>query len=554
VAAERGILERRVRSRLGLLVGLVLGALLLAPLFGPGYVLVRDMVFVPRAPLGRQLLGIDGVPRGTPSDLLVAVGSRVLPGGWLQDLVLLAIVVGGAWGAARLAPTASRSGAVAAATAYGWSPFLHERLLLGQWALLVGWAVLPWAVRAALEWRQGGPACWPLASLSIAALGGASALVLVGLAVVVCGRPVRALAATAVLSLPWALPAALQDLPSGDPAGVRAFAANSDTPFGVLGSLLTGGGVWNADAVPRGRSGGAFLALLVLVVAVAGGPRLVSRLGRQPLILAAISFVLTLLGSAAPTRSAMEWAVVHVPATGLLRDGQKFAAPVALLVAVAFGCGTEAMLARTGERRIAGVLGALLAVMPVVALAGAAWGEGGRLQSSDYPTGFLTTVRQAHGTVVVLPWSLYRRFPWSGDQPVLDPATKLLRRPVVNDGLPLADGTVRGEDPLARRLDAALRSGQPLAPALRAAGVDEVLVEPTTDGYDATLASDQVRGLTLVSRGTDAVLYDVPGPRSHRMSEAPLVPVVVGDLTAVLLAGFVLMRVVRFPRAGTPPA
>ena len=350
MAAEREILELRLRSRLGLLVGLALAALLLAPLLGPGYVLVRDMVFVPDAPLGRQLLGVDGVPRGTPSDLLVAVGSRVLPGGWLQDLVLLAIVVAGAWGAARLAPTASRAGTVAAATAYGWSPFLHERLLLGQWALLVGWAVLPWAVRTALEWRQGGPG-WPaVVTLSVAAVGGASTMLVVGLAVVVCGRSVRALAATAVLSLPWALPAMLQDLPAGDPAGVRAFAANSDTPFGVLGSLLTGGGIWNADAVPPGRSAGASLAGLVLLMAAAGGSLVVRRLGWRPVTMAAVSLVVTMLGSVAPTRSALEWAVVHVPATGLLRDGQKLAAPIVLLVAAAFACGIETLCWRGSVR------------------------------------------------------------------------------------------------------------------------------------------------------------------------------------------------------------
>jgi hypothetical protein len=545
VAAERGILDLRLRSRLGLLVGLALAVLLLAPVLGPGYVLVRDMVFVPDAPLGRQLLGVDGVPRGTPSDLLVAVGSRVLPGGWLQDVLLLAIVVAGAWGAARLAPTASRAGAVAAATAYGWSPFLHERLLLGQWALLVGWAVLPWAVRAAQAWQEGGPGWWSLTALSVAALGGASALLLVGLGVVVCGRPVKALAATAVLSLPWALPAVLQDLPSGDRAGVRAFAANSDTPFGVLGSLLTGGGVWNADAVPPGRSSGAFLALAVLLVAVVGAALALRRLGGRLFVLAAVALVLTLLGWVAPTRSALEWAVVHVPAAGLLRDGQKLVAPVVLLVAVCFACGVEAVLARVAERRMAGVLGGLLALVPMAALAGAAWGEGGRLQSSNYPRGFLSPVRQAHGIVVVLPWSLYRRFPWSGELPVLDPAVKLLRRPVVNDALPLAGGSIGGEDPLARKLGAAVGSGRPLAPALRAAGVDQVLVELTTAGYDPATTEQQLRGLSLVVRGSEVALYDVPGPRGKGPSEAPLLPVVIGDLAAVGLAGLALAGAAR---------
>ena len=63
------------RSRAGLATGAGLALLLLAPLLGPGYVLVRDMAFVPRIPLGSQLLGLDGVPRGVPSEL-VSMPSR----------------------------------------------------------------------------------------------------------------------------------------------------------------------------------------------------------------------------------------------------------------------------------------------------------------------------------------------------------------------------------------------------------------------------------------------------------------------------------------------
>ena len=148
--------DLRLRSRAGFATGVLLALLLLAPLLGPGYVLVRDMAFVPRTPVGGQLLGLDGVPRGVPSELVVALLSRVIATGWLQDLLIVGLVVGAAWGAARLAPVQGIVPAAAAAATYGWSPYLHERLLLGQWALLVGWAVLPWAAAAALDWRRDG--------------------------------------------------------------------------------------------------------------------------------------------------------------------------------------------------------------------------------------------------------------------------------------------------------------------------------------------------------------------------------------------------------------
>lgn len=529
------------RSRAGLLTGATLALLLLTPLLGPGYVLVRDMVFVPRIPLGTQLLGLDGVPRGVPSELLVAVLGRVIPTGWLQDLILLAIVVGGAWGAARLAPTTSRAAAVAAGTAYGWSPYLHERLLLGQWALLVGWAVLPWAVRSALAWRAGEPA-WPtVVGLSVAALGGANALLIVGLAVVICGPVLRSLAALVVLSLPWAVPALLQDTVPGDARGVAAFAANSDTPFGVIGSLLTGGGVWARDAFPDGRATGSWIALAVLVVAVTGLPALHRRLGRRLSTAALVGLGIALLGVLPGTRAALRWAVVHLPASGLLRDGQKWVAPLVLLVSAAFACAVERALA---PGRNTPLLAAVAVLAPLAALPAAAWGEGERLTTSHYPADWTAVTRQTNGEVLVLPWTLYRAYPWTYGTTVLDPATKLLRRPVVDDDLPLAGGDVQGEDPLAQRLDAAASSGQPLLAVLMREGIDQLLVERTTAGYDEAVALRQTTGLVLRASTPELALYDVPGARPGR-NEAPLWPVALGDGAAMSLALAALVAVSR---------
>lgn len=534
------MLPLAVRSRLGLAAGAVLALALLAPLLGPGFVLVRDMVFVPRLPLTDRLLGLDGVPRAVPSDALVALASTVVPGGWLQDLVLVATVVGGAWGAARLAPTDSRAGVLAAATAYGWSAYLHERLLLGQWALLVGWAVLPWAARAALDWRRGDPGWRAVACLAVGACGGASSGLLVALVVVVCGRPLRALAATAVLSLPWALPSLLAPggLPGGDPAGVAAFASEADTPFGLLGSVLTGGGVWAPAAVPPGRAAGSVAALLVLVVAAVGARRLVGRLGPRPVVAGLVGLLLALAGALPVLSDLLRWAVQEVPAAGLLRDGHKWLAPWVLLVAVGAACGTEALLARVRDPRARRAAAVLAVVAPLAALPAAAWGEGGRLTTSTYPDDWLAvTARVDQGPVLVLPWSTYRRFPWTGDRTVLDPAPRLLApRAVVEDDLPLSTGAVRGEDPLADRLDAAVTGGGPLLQPLRDAGVVAVLVERTAAGADPDALQRQTAGLDVVVETGELALYAVPGAEPADPGRVPRGPVLLGCAAALALA------------------
>ncbi len=540
----------RRRSLAGLGLGGLLAVVLLAPVLGRGVVLVRDMVFVPHIPLGRQLLGLGGVPRAVPSDLLVALGTRVVPVGWLQDVVLVGVVLLGTWGAVRLAPTTSLAGALAAGTVYGWSAFVHERLLLGQWTLLLGAAVLPWATRAALAWRRGEPG-WPaLAWLAAAALGGANALLLVAVAVVVCGRPVRALVATAVLSVPWALPALLHGVVAGDPHGVSAFAARADVPGGVLLSLLTGGGVWAPAAVPPGRAAGLPVAVAVLALAALGLRRVHARLGGPLLVTGGLGLGLALLGVLPGTSAVLRWAVVHVPAAGLLRDGQKWVALVVLVASASVACGTEAVLARVASEPVRRWAGALVVLAPLAALPGAAWGESGRLQASTLPESWHEVVDEAHGVVLVLPWRSYRAFPWNGDRTVLDPASKLLQRPVVDDDLPLAGGQVQGEDPLAARLDPFVGTGRPLLPALQAEGVAQVLVEKRTRGEDVSATRRRLEGLRLVRENDELALYAVPGSGSAP-SEPPLPPVVLADLVVAAFGLVVVVHAVRGRRLPT---
>ncbi|HEV3496072.1 MAG TPA: hypothetical protein VHA34_06975, partial [Actinomycetes bacterium] len=172
------------------MAGGVLALLALGPLLGRGYVLTYDMVFVPRPEVARGLLGLDtAVARAVPAALLVALASRLVPAALVQQLVLAGVFVGGAAGAARLAPSRSLAARAAAAVLYAWNPFLYERLVMGHWGLLVSYAALPWVARAALDLRLGKDRSVPrlVLSLALAAAGNPSggllaALVALGVA------------------------------------------------------------------------------------------------------------------------------------------------------------------------------------------------------------------------------------------------------------------------------------------------------------------------------------------------------------------------------------
>jgi hypothetical protein len=502
-----------------------LTAVLLWPLTRSGYLLGHDMVFTPEQPLNLPAIGVSSAPpRAVPLDALIAVAERIADGAVIGRLALVLPVLAAGLGVAALLRGAPLAARLAAATAAVWNPYVVERLTLGQWALIWSYAALPWLVLALVRGR--GAAGWLLRGLALAAAsitptGGliatVSAIVVVAAGV---GRPRREVLATAALGvalqLPWLTAAAATTASAtSDPAAVAAFAARGEHPGGVLFSLLGGGGIWDADAVPDSRGGALpWLWLAVLVAAAGYGvPKLVALLGRRLVIalgvLAVAGLVLALLpsvpGGAALTRAAVD----HVPGAGLLRDAQKWVLPLVLLETLLIG----AAVARLAER-LAGIQWRIVlctagAALPLIALPDAAATLRTPLEPVHYPSDWAAVSdRLAGGDVAVLPWGSYRTFAWAPGRSVLDPAPRLLPAPtVVDDRLAINGTLLAGEDPRAAAVHGALASGPELAAGLARQGITWVLVEHGTPGTVPDLSA-----LQLVHTGPNVSLYRVPGP------------------------------------------
>jgi hypothetical protein len=546
------------------LTGLVLGLLALGPGLGRGFLLSYDMVFVPRMPFSAALLGLTGgPPRAVPSDAVVAVTSLVLPADIVQKIILLLIFVlacsgaaallDGAWaargtggredaGADAGAPLLAR---LAAGVCYAWNPYVAERLQLGQWALLLGYAALPWVVRVLCadpeRVRLGRLVCVMIP----AAIGGVAAMSVTALATVPAAlaspggrarRLLTVLAALALLSLPWLIPALAVPVHT-DPRGIDAFAPRADTPFGRVGSLLLLSGIWNPQTVPPGfRAASAFW--LLLVVASACGYVLWVRQRRLRLglaIAAVAGLAIAAVAATSPGRAALRDLVTAWPGFAVLRDGQKFLAPLALAEAIGLGA-LAAGVSRSVRARAAGgrrpdhLAGAALAVMavlaPVVLLPGMAWGMAGRLRPAEYPADWLRA-RQvidgdpARGSVLLLPWAAYRSYSWNRGQTVFDPWVRFTGRELIsNDGLAVGDLTLAQESADSIRLNRVVTSRGPLTRALRAAGVRYVVIDAgpllartgTLAGRDALALAAQARlpGARLVIASRDLLLFRLP--------------------------------------------
>ena len=511
--------------------GLVLGLLALGPGLGPGYLLSYDMVFVPRPPFNAAVLGTAGVlPRAVPSDAVMAGLARVLPADAVQKLVLLAIFVLACAGAARLLSRKPLAAQLAAGVLYAWNPFMAERLILGQWALLLGYAGLPWVLAACAKpgLRLSQRPLRLVVALLPAAVGGfaaisISALVALPAAALQRGTASMRLITTAttlavlgVVSLPWLIPSLTRQVHTS-PAGVAAFAARADTPFGTLGSLIALGGAWNAQTVPAGYGGGGSVLWLCLAVSALGGFLVLGR-GRWPGlgVGAAAGLLIASLGAVGFGQDLLRSMIAFWPGFAVLRDGQQFVAPLALAEAAGFGLVVARVLQLRKPRWLAegkAILAGGLTVAAAAFLPGLAWGAAGRLRPVEYPAGWLAARKLINadphpGYALLLPWGAYRRFGWNHGEAVLDPWPRLLTRQVIwNDGVQVGSLQIPPEDPAAVAISSAVTSGAALTSRLEADGYRYVIVDA---GISHPFLS-RLQGCLLVFSGAGLDVYRVPG-------------------------------------------
>jgi hypothetical protein len=396
-------------------------------------------------------------------------------------------------------------------------------------------------------------------ALAFAAAGGASAellavVVVVPIALWPGGTPSwwrRAgalLASLVIVSLPWLVPSVTSPntyLP--DKSGVLAFAARPDTPFGTVGSLASLGGIWNAQVTLPGRGLLVVSSVALVVTAASLWSFWRARLGGawHGLVVAAlVSFALAVWAATPGARRLAVHVGAGSTAGGLLRDGQRWLAPFALLAAVGFGWFVD-WAAR--QVRVAPVL----ALVPVLLLPAAAWGSDGALVAVHWPQAWSTVAgasrRLPAGPVLVLPWASQRQYAWNGNRVLDDPADRWLPGRVVgDDALQVSQRSTPIEDPLARAVAAAATGTGPLLPVLQQQGYGGVLVE--RDQFDASQATARLGGLTQVVSSPTLALYAVPGSTARTYATAPVRLTLAADALSGLA---VLMSLASLVEIGT---
>lgn len=423
-----------------------LALLIMAPLVRPGFVFALDMVPTPVWRLPDQV---------TSSYLFYAlmhVLNFVVPADVLQKMLLLGIflLAGlGMYGLARklqesqIATSNQEIGAYFSGIFYVINPYTYSRFMAGQFAVLLGYALLPWFARTLLRFlrepslrgagKMGGLAA-VIGIVSIHSLGLLllTSVIAVSLAAWKLRKNTPALRKLAglitlsagifiLLSSYWLVPVAAGQ---GATAGaISGFGAGDQQAFttlghGALGRLANVGrleGFWveaqGLYRLPQAIGPVWWLALGVVIGLIVAGAVRLWRTGRR---YETAWFGLSALVAAVFAAAILTpWLSAHVPFFAGYREPHKFAGLVALTYALFAGGGVIAVLAWC--QRYVTALAVSVMVLPFVLTPSMLFGGGRQLSTHQYPSGWFTVNAQLNTDtdqfkVLFLPWHLYMHF------------------------------------------------------------------------------------------------------------------------------------------------
>src|ERR1700722_1423338 len=475
VCHSRSVVDSSTRHQQVLTIGW--GALLAVgvclPFFGGGSLWLLDWVNGPHTPLvppsAMGLSGglVSGVPFAIGLDWLV----RTLGGAgtWLP---LVAVFPLAAWGVTRLVAGSTRA-RITAASFYCVNPFVFERIYAGHLALLLGYALLPFATSSALTFMRSSTYVLPSPALWWAGLTALSPHFswiygVVLLAAWVANRPRRLTSVVGlvtvgatylILSLYILLPTTQTKLPisTRTASDLAIYATSGDPHLGLFGNVLGLYGFWRLVPglqLPKDVvTGWPFLLLaLLFVVGVGAVARLRGRKGPPDdgrvesgtrrtaatlLIAAFVGYVLA-LGAQGPTGPLFRWAYYHVPFFDVMREPEKFLMLTTLAFAVFFGWGVERLLCPTPrigfDRQTAAAVG-LAVPLPLAYTPTIFAGLAGQVRPSHLPASWATADRimgDGPGQVLFLPWHLYLAFSFSNGRVIANPAPTSFQRSVIS--------------------------------------------------------------------------------------------------------------------------
>ena len=462
------------------------------PLMVGGRVYLLDWSLGPVTPiLSAATLGLNGGLTASLGGSILAVVLNALVGAATTWLLVATFFPVAMLGAARLVG-GSQWSRLAAAALYAVNPFVFTRLFVGHLLLLVGYALLPYAVRAGLRsvtaprFAWGVPALWwaVLTSLSphFAWIYG---VVIVGIVIVTRDLRPRERGlwfATQVvvfgfLSTYLWLPHSATTLPTQvGSVSLDLYRTLGDPSLGLIPNVLGLYGFWRIGPGPelpkQVVAGWPFLMAVILLIVLTGAVHVLRKRPKSdvssstpldtgaethdadsPTTSADLSSQRTLawllvfvgvvgfflaLGDQGPTGPLFLWAYNHVPFFPIMREPQKFLMLLALAYAVFFGWGIDYLRNSPSFSFRGGQFTAtwLLALaLPLGYTPTIFFGLAHQIAPSAVPASYQQAdarMGTGPGLVLSLPWHLYLAYPFTNGRVVANITPSEFRRGVIS--------------------------------------------------------------------------------------------------------------------------
>jgi hypothetical protein len=519
-----------------LLLGVLLAALACYP-FAGGRLLLLDFVSGPHQPLlPATAFGLDG---GLTGGVPLAIGFRLLDRllGQAGSVVPAAVFFPLATtGAARLLRTAVLPARLGAGFFYAVNPFVFDRLYAGQLGVLLGYAVLPFAVTALLDAAQephrvGRAACWAGATVMMSEH---FTWILVPVtAAIAATRPHRvracvrlgaaALGTAASCFYLLAGPVLVGTRPAAALAQLSAYRTQGDPRVGLLVNVAGLYGFFRpgpTEAKDLYSGWPALLAAVLLIVAVGHVAVLRDAAHRRDglaILAAGVTGYFLALGDQGPAGGFFRLAYQHVPGFVMMREPDKFAVLVALAYAYGFGWGIAWLTMRSRQKVARAAVAAMAIALPFAWTPNLFGGLGGQVKASELPSSWsFASGLAGQATVLFLPWHEYFPTPYTDQRVIANPAAFYFSGTVLTSQNPGSGYAFAAEDPEHVFLDKVLGPPadlQRMRVALAGLGVRFVALAKVADWRDFARVGD-APGIHLVYSSPSLDLFSV-GPSAQ---------------------------------------
>ena len=550
---------------ISVVLGLVIGIIVCFPLIGHGRLLLLDWISGPHnSSLQSSLMGLDGGL--TAGSLLSLVASELysLFGSCISWLLLLLFFPLATFAIGKLVG-GSYWARIAAGTLFVLNPFVFSRIYVGHIPLLLGYALLPLAIKTALKSPNENYLSWGKVTLwwfSMTALSPHFAwiygLVIFFVFVVRSLKGVRSLAS----SLVWLfaevasfagsiifmiLPSFYTSLPSTiGTSSLNIYRTVADPILGLYANVIAMYGFWRlgpGPTMPKNVLPGWFL-VFILILSVAAynfmsvknplehrtSTEKISYLQsaanyirstdeKQQLTLLAMLFGLgglfLSLGPQGATGPLFSFLYNHISFFQIMRESQKFLMLWVLAISLFFGWGATKIISLFKKKTIQIIVGTLLCIgLPICYTPNIFNGLNGQVSLATIPSEFQQAnklIGNGPGKILYLPWHQYMLYPFTNGHVTANLGSKLFARDVISGDNVEAGGVIsQSTSPRSAFIQSLLNSNptvKNLGSLLEPLGVQFVVLSKNVNWLSYAWISQQ-SDLKLIADNTSLSIYE----------------------------------------------